>query len=115
MLAKLFKHPWPYLLEDAPEPSPHPGDDNRTSANQKAVLSPEMIAELQATDLMLEAAAELFPEPRFVPPTLSITPDTTPAQLGADTRERDCCTDRRHGQRLQPNHVRAEARNRHQS
>ena len=37
------------------------GSDNRTFANQKVDLSPQLITELQLADLMLESAAELFP------------------------------------------------------
>lgn len=61
-LAKLFKRPWSYLLVDAAEPLPEAGEDNRTFANQEAALSTEILLELQAADLMLDASAELFPD-----------------------------------------------------
>jgi len=60
-LAKVFKRPWSYLLIDTPEVYPSTGSDNRTHANRMVALSPELIAELQMVDLMLDAAADLFP------------------------------------------------------
>jgi Zn-dependent peptidase ImmA (M78 family) len=60
-LAKLFSRPWSYLLIDAAEVYPSAGSDNRTHDNQKISLSPELLAELQIADLMLDTAADLFP------------------------------------------------------
>lgn len=71
-LAKLFKRPWSYLLIDEAEALPDAGTDNRTFANRKVGLSPDLLAELQSADLMLEAASELFPDAIFtVPPVAS--------------------------------------------
>jgi Zn-dependent peptidase ImmA (M78 family) len=71
VLAKLFKRPWSYLLVDEAEQFPDAGDDNRTFDNQKAALSPDLLVELQAADLMLDAALELFPDEPFSVPTVS--------------------------------------------
>lgn len=60
-LATVFSRPWSYLLIDAPEVYPDAGSDNRTYDNQRVSLSPDLLAELQLADLMLEAAADLFP------------------------------------------------------
>lgn len=87
VLAKLFKRPWSYLLIDEAETFPSAGTDNRTFANQRAGLSPELLAELQATDLMLATAEELFPGHAYrVPP---LPNDKTPSAdaLAALTRE----------------------------
>ena len=59
-LAKVFSHPWSSLLIDEPEVLRR-GSDNRTFANRRVNLSPQLITELQLADLMLETAAELFP------------------------------------------------------
>lgn len=80
-LAKLFKRPWAYLLLDEAEQFPDAGDDNRTFANQRVVLSPELMAELEAADLMLEAAAELFPGSGYAVPGLP-SPDPSSPELG---------------------------------
>lgn len=67
-LATLFKRPWSYLLIDEAEHYPSAGSDNRTFANRKVALSPDLLAELQAAELMLEAAEELFPGSSFTVP-----------------------------------------------
>lgn len=84
-LAKLFKHPWSYLLIDAAEEPPKAGSDNRTFANQRRGLSPELLDELQAAELMLEAARELFPDATFTVPKVARS-DVPASQLGADMR-----------------------------
>jgi Zn-dependent peptidase ImmA (M78 family) len=69
LLATVFKRPWSYLLIDEPERFPDAGDDNRTFANRNVPPSPDMLAELQAADFILDSAAELFPDAGFsVPP-----------------------------------------------
>jgi Zn-dependent peptidase ImmA (M78 family) len=80
-LAKLFKRPWSYLLLDEAEQFPDAGDDNRTFANQRAALSPDLMAELEAADLMLDAAAELFPGNGYEVPSVPST-DLSAAELG---------------------------------
>jgi Zn-dependent peptidase ImmA (M78 family) len=70
VLAAIFKRPWTYLLLDVAEQFPDAGDDNRTFANQQAALSPDLMAELEAADLMLEAAADLFPGTGFEVPNV---------------------------------------------
>lgn len=84
-LAKVFSRPWSYLLIDAAEVYPSAGSDNRTYANQKVALSPELLAELQMADLMLDAAEDLFPGEGYRAP---IVPSTRPptARLAADIR-----------------------------
>ena len=84
-LAKFFKRPWSYLLIDEAEHFPSAGSDNRTFANQRVALSPDLLAELQAAELMLEAAEELFPGSGYVVPAANGT--TMPAtQLATETR-----------------------------
>lgn len=73
-LAKYFKKPWSYLLQDEAEVFPNLGQDNRTYANQQVPVSPDLLAEFEAARAMLYAAIELFPDDRYeVPPTV-ITP-----------------------------------------
>ncbi len=84
-LAKLFKHPWSYLLIDEAEPPPKAGSDNRTFANQKSALSPELLDELQSADLMLGAAGELFRDATFTVPVVASS-NVPASQLGADIR-----------------------------
>lgn len=84
-LAKMLKRPWSYLLIDEPEEFPATGTDNRTFDNQRASLSPELLAELQAADLLLEAATELAPGAAFSVPTI-VGGRPSAQQLGADTR-----------------------------
>lgn len=69
-LAKVFSRPWSYLLIDAAEVYPSAGSDNRTYVNQEAPLSPELLAELQIADLMLAAAADLFPGEGYQTPSV---------------------------------------------
>lgn len=70
VLAKAFKRPWSYLLIDEPERFPDAGDDNRTFANRNVPPSPDMLAELQAADFILDSAAELFPDAGFTVPSI---------------------------------------------
>ncbi len=70
-LAKMLKRPWSYLLIDEAEMFPNAGSDNRTFANQRASLSPELLSELQVADLMLEGVDELFPDMTFTVPAIS--------------------------------------------
>lgn len=85
-LAKLFKHPWSYLLIDEAEEPPKAGSDNRTFANRRRGLSSEVLDELQAAELMLEAAAELFPDASFAVPT-AVRSGVPSSQLGAEMRK----------------------------
>lgn len=84
-LAKVFKRPWSYLLIDEPEPVPDTGTDNRTLANRKVAVSPELLTELQAAELMLETASELYPDETFTVPGGAAT-DVPPDRLGAEIR-----------------------------
>jgi Zn-dependent peptidase ImmA (M78 family) len=69
-LGKHFNRPWAYLLSDEVERFPDLGRDNRTVANQRVPASPALIAEYEAAEALLEAAADLFPEQTYeVPPT----------------------------------------------
>lgn len=70
-LAKVFARPWSYLLIDVAEVYPDAGSDNRTYANRRVSLSPELLAELQMADLVLEAAADLFPGAGYQTPVVS--------------------------------------------
>ena len=84
-LAGVFSRPWSYLLIDAAEIYPNAGSDNRTYANQKVALSPELVIELQMADLMLDAAADLFPGEGYRTP--SVPRGGVPAvRLGAEIR-----------------------------
>lgn len=84
-LAKMFKRPWSYLLIDEAERYPSAGSDNRTFENRKVALSPDLLAELQAAELMLDAAEELFPRSSFTVPV--IDGEEVPAsRLAAETR-----------------------------
>jgi Zn-dependent peptidase ImmA (M78 family) len=84
-LAKFLKRPWPYLLIDEAEQYAAAGSDNRTFENQKVALSLNLLAELQAAELMLEAAEELFPGSGYtVPVTIA---DMPASRLAAETRE----------------------------
>lgn len=85
-LAKVFKRPWSYLLIDEAERFPSAGSDNRTFANQRAGLSPDLLAELQATDLMLATAEELFPGHAYRVPTVVYAEAPTADSLAAQTR-----------------------------
>lgn len=80
-LAKLFKRPWSYLLIDDAETFPEAGSDNRTFNNRKAV-TPDLLAEFQAADLLLDAAAELFPDTTY----------TVPAGIGSNAPVRETAT-----------------------
>ncbi|MER7557339.1 ImmA/IrrE family metallo-endopeptidase [Nocardioides sp. NPDC126508] len=84
-LAKLFKRPWSYLLIDEPEVLPDAGTDNRTFANREVKLSPDLLGELEAADLMLEAAAELFPDATFSVPRVA-SGEVPAARLANDIR-----------------------------
>ncbi len=77
-LAKVFGRPWSYLLIDQAEVYPNAGSDNRTYANQRVSLSPELLAELQMADLMLAAAADLFPGEGYQVPR--VPPEGWPAE-----------------------------------
>lgn len=84
--AKLFSRPWSYLLIDEAEVYPDAGSDNRTFANQRVLFSPELLAELQAADRMLETASDLFSLDGYRAPT--VPSGGVPAvQLSADIRE----------------------------
>lgn len=85
-LAKYFKRPWSYLLCDEPERFPALGQDNRTFANQRRPASAELMAEFEAATLMLDAAAELFPDESFSVPPARITREVDPAQAAEDIR-----------------------------
>lgn len=83
--AKVFSRPWSYLLIDTAEVYPSAGSDNRTYDNQKVALSPELLAELQIAELMLDAAIDLFPGDGYQTP--SVPSDGAPAaRLAADVR-----------------------------
>lgn len=84
-LAKLFKRPWSYLMIDEAEAYPAAGSDNRTFANQKVALSPDLLAELQAAELMLEAAEELFPGSTYIVPKTGGS-NTPASRLAVETR-----------------------------
>ena len=83
-LAKVFKRPWSYLLIDTAEVYPSTGSDNQTHTNREVALSPELIAELQMADLMLDAAADLFPRSGYRTPKVS--GDAPAADLAASIR-----------------------------
>lgn len=84
-LAKAFSRPWSYLLIDAAEEYPSTGSDNRTYANQRVALSPELLAELQMADLLLDAAGDLFPGGGYRAPR--VASGTVPAaQLAREIR-----------------------------
>ena len=85
MLAKLFKRPWSYLLVDEAEHRPDAGEDHRTFANQEAMLSAEILLELQAAGLMLDASAELFPDATFNVPIVT-GKDVPAARLAPEMR-----------------------------
>ncbi|MGD8215788.1 ImmA/IrrE family metallo-endopeptidase [Aestuariimicrobium sp. Y1814] len=84
VLAKLFKRPWSYLLIDEAEAKPEAGTDNRTFANRKSGVSPELLSELQAADLMLESAGELFPDATFTVP--GVVGDVPASRLAVEIR-----------------------------
>lgn len=86
-LAKMFKRPWSYLLIDEAEAFPSAGTDNRTFANQRAGLSSELLAELQATDLMLATAEELFPGHAYRVPFVPTGKAPSADALATQTRE----------------------------
>lgn len=83
-LAKAFSRPWSYLLIDAAEVYPSAGSDNRTYANQRVALSPELLAELQMADLMLDAAGDLFPGEGYRTPR--VQPGAPAARLAREIR-----------------------------
>jgi Zn-dependent peptidase ImmA (M78 family) len=85
VLSRLFKRPWSYLLIDDAEAYPSAGSDNRTFDNRKVALSPDLLTELQAAELMLEAAAELFPGSGYTVPAVNGA-DTPAHRLAAETR-----------------------------
>ncbi|QNO38652.1 ImmA/IrrE family metallo-endopeptidase [Protaetiibacter sp. SSC-01] len=86
-LAKRFKKPWPYLLVDAPETLGARPRDNRTLANRRHPLSPELVDEVMRVEAMLEASADLFPEIAFEVPTSAITLNTPVVDAAAAIRE----------------------------
>lgn len=84
-LAKVFSKPWSYLLIDAVEIYPSAGSDNRTYENQRVSLSPELLDELQFAELMLDAAADLFPRVGYKSPMVQ-SDSVLPPVLAADIR-----------------------------
>lgn len=84
-LAKVFSRPWSYLLIDAAEVYPSAGSDNRTYDNQKVSLSPELLAELQLADIVLDAAGELFPGEGYRTPSVP-SGGVPAARLATDIR-----------------------------
>lgn len=86
-LAKMFKRPWSYLLIDEAEEFPTAGSDNRTFDNQKTGLSPDLLAELQAADFMLETAAELFPGSTYRVPSVPSGEQPPASELASMTRD----------------------------
>ena len=87
VLAKRFKHPWPYLLIDAPEPASKSGRDNRTLLNQRHPLSPEVVNEIAAVEAILAAAAQLFPETSYEVPSMPISLETPVSDAAGAIRE----------------------------
>jgi Zn-dependent peptidase ImmA (M78 family) len=86
VIARYFKRPWSYLLSDDEEVFDAVGHDNRTFANQRRPLSPEILAEMEAASMMLDAAAELFPETRCELPHDRLTTSTPAEHTAADIR-----------------------------
>lgn len=84
-LAKAFSRPCSYLLIDAAEVYPSAGSDNRTYANQRVALSPELLAELQMAELMMEAAGDLFPDDGYRAPGVPVG-GVPAAQLAQEIR-----------------------------
>lgn len=84
-LAMVIKRPWSYLLIDSAEVYPSTGSDNRTRSNRRAALSPALIGELQMADLMLNAAADIFPHDGFHTPGVSSI-NMPAAELAANIR-----------------------------
>jgi Zn-dependent peptidase ImmA (M78 family) len=74
------------LLSDDEEVFDAVGHDNRTFANQRRPLSPEILAEMEAASMMLDAAAELFPETRCELPHDRLTTSTPAEHTAADIR-----------------------------
>lgn len=85
-LAKRFKRPWPYLLIDTAEVEGKHRRDNRTLANQKRALSPELIDQIALAETMLDTAADLFPEIAYQTPDQPITLATPVAEAAAAVR-----------------------------
>jgi Zn-dependent peptidase ImmA (M78 family) len=84
-LAAVFSRPWSYLLIDAAEVFPDAGSDNRTYDNQRVSLSPDLLAELQLADLMLDAASDLFPGEGYQTPRIPAG-DVPAMRLASDIR-----------------------------
>jgi hypothetical protein len=89
-LAKVFARPWSYLLIDAAEVYPDAGSDNRTYANRRVSLSPELLAELQMADVVLDAAADLFPGAGYQTPLVPSGGWPTVALRSSTTRDCGC-------------------------
>lgn len=85
-LGRAFKRPWAYLLSDEVETFPSLGHDNRTVANQRVPTSAELIEEYEAAALLLDAAAELFPDGGYEVPPGQVTRDTPTADAARQLR-----------------------------
>ncbi|MGY2746222.1 ImmA/IrrE family metallo-endopeptidase [Arthrobacter sp. UYCu723] len=85
-IAKHFKRPWSYLLCDDEEQFRDLGQDNRTFANQRLRVTADLMTEFEAASLMLEAAAELFPDEAYEVPPNRISRDLAPMRAAAEIR-----------------------------
>lgn len=86
-LGRYFKKPWSYILIDGSEVFDSVGQDNRSIGNLRRPLSPELLDAVEAVNVMLAAAADLFSDTRCEVPPTRITPDTSPETAGAVIRD----------------------------
>ena len=85
-LGAAFGKQWPYLLIDEPEAPPRTGRDHRTVANQRRGITPELYAEIDAADRMLDEAIDLLPGVTVTIPTLRLGARVDPDTAGASVR-----------------------------
>lgn len=86
-IARYFKKPWSYLLIDEKELMPKFGHDNRTVENKKRPVSAEMVQELQAAELMLDTAIDIYPENSYKLPNISVAIDSVTDETAIAVRD----------------------------
>lgn len=86
-MAKYFKKPWTYFLQEGRETIPHIGHDNRTVANKQVPISGEMFNTIQDTELLLDSMIDLFPEYTLQPPNINLSTAINPKRGATSVRQ----------------------------
>jgi Zn-dependent peptidase ImmA (M78 family) len=82
LLARYFKRPWSYLLADDAEHLAGVDHDNRTYLNQRVPVSDDIRAVLEAAEMMLDAAEDLFPDVTYQVPETTLSTKSDPEAAG---------------------------------